>query len=110
MRKSKFTESQILAILKEGEVGVGLSELTRERRSAVRPTSTGERSTAGERLRAQTDERARCRERSNPINAFAESFIGRLCDECLNNNWFGNLLEARQLIEERKRHCDWELM
>ncbi len=32
-------------------------------------------------------------------NAFAESFIGRLRDECLNENWFMNLRHAREVIE-----------
>ena len=32
-------------------------------------------------------------------NAFAESFNGRLRDECLNANWFTSLSDARQKIE-----------
>jgi len=30
MKRSRFTESQIVAILKEGEAGVGIAELTRK--------------------------------------------------------------------------------
>ena len=36
-------------------------------------------------------------------NAFAESFIGRLRDECLNTNWFISLKHARNVIEEWRR-------
>lgn len=32
-------------------------------------------------------------------NAYAESFIGRLRDECLNENWFISLNHARKVIE-----------
>jgi putative transposase len=32
-------------------------------------------------------------------NAFAESFIGRLRDECLNENWFISLKDTRDIIE-----------
>ncbi len=32
-------------------------------------------------------------------NAYAESFIGRLRDECLNENWFINFNHAREVIE-----------
>jgi putative transposase len=31
-------------------------------------------------------------------NAFVESFNGRLRDECLNENWFADLQEARSKI------------
>jgi putative transposase len=36
-------------------------------------------------------------------NAFAESFNGRLRDECLNTNWFLNLKHAREVIEEWRK-------
>jgi putative transposase len=32
-------------------------------------------------------------------NAYAESFIGRLRDECLNENWFVTMKNARETIE-----------
>jgi putative transposase len=36
-------------------------------------------------------------------NAFAESFLGRLRDECLNTNWFISLNHARNVIEDWRR-------
>jgi putative transposase len=33
-------------------------------------------------------------------NAYIESFNGRLRDECLNEHWFINLVQARKLIED----------
>ncbi len=36
-------------------------------------------------------------------NALAESFIGRLRDECLNTNWFMNLKHARDIIEDWRK-------
>jgi putative transposase len=36
-------------------------------------------------------------------NAFAESFNGRLRDECLNINWFLSLKHARDVIEEWRK-------
>ncbi len=36
-------------------------------------------------------------------NAYAENFIGRLRDECLNTNWFISLKHARDVIEDWRR-------
>ena len=36
-------------------------------------------------------------------NAYAESFIGKLRDECLNENWFSSVREARDTIETWRR-------
>lgn len=33
-------------------------------------------------------------------NGYIESFNGKLRDECLNQNWFSNLYEARDIIEQ----------
>lgn len=36
-------------------------------------------------------------------NAFAESFNGRLRDECLNDNWFFSIRHAKEVIELGER-------
>ena len=35
-------------------------------------------------------------------NSYIESFNGKLRDECLNENWFDSLSQARTIIEERQ--------
>ena len=41
-------------------------------------------------------------------NAHIESFNGKLRDECLNMNWFLNLGDAREKIEDWRRHYNHE--
>ena len=41
-------------------------------------------------------------------NAYIESFNGRLRDECLNEHWFPNLLQARSVIETWRREYNGE--
>jgi putative transposase len=41
-------------------------------------------------------------------NAYVESFNGRFREECLNENWFANLLDARTAIETWRRHNNEE--
>jgi putative transposase len=36
---------------------------------------------------------------TSPQLSIIESFNGKLRDECLNENWFKNLSEAREIIE-----------
>lgn len=37
-------------------------------------------------------------------NVYVESFISTLRDECLNENWFTTLKEAKDVIETRRRN------
>jgi putative transposase len=41
-------------------------------------------------------------------NAFIESFNGRLRQECLNQNWFTSLMDARQIIEAWRKDYNEE--
>lgn len=46
MKKIRFTENQIIAILKEGEAGVQVKEICRKHGSRMPPITTGNPSTA----------------------------------------------------------------
>jgi len=39
-------------------------------------------------------------------NAYAESFKGKLRDECLNTNWFLNVRHAREVIKDWRKDYD----
>ena len=46
---------------------------------------------------------------SKPMdNAFIESFNGRFRQECLNENWFLSIEDAREKVEEWRRHYNEE--
>jgi putative transposase len=37
-------------------------------------------------------------------NGFIESFNGRFRDECLNEHWFGDILHAREVINDWRQN------
>ena len=41
-------------------------------------------------------------------NAIVESFNGRLRQECLNENWFMSLEDARRALDEKKTYDTWQ--
>ena len=41
-------------------------------------------------------------------NAFVESFNGKFRNECLNQHWFRTIEEAREIIEQYRRHYNHE--
>ncbi|OGO23362.1 MAG: hypothetical protein A2144_12885 [Chloroflexi bacterium RBG_16_50_9] len=54
--------------------------------------------------RSKSDNDDVLRQPGQPIeNVFAESFIGRFRNECLNESWFMNLKHARDIIEDWRR-------
>lgn len=46
MKKSRFAESQIVALVREGEAGMPVAEILWSTSSVAKPTSRGNRSTA----------------------------------------------------------------
>jgi hypothetical protein len=55
MKGSRFTAEQIIGILREQEAGAKTGEVCASTASAVRPSTSGRRSTAGWRCRKPVD-------------------------------------------------------
>lgn len=95
MKKTRHTEEQIAFALKQAETGTSVAEVIRRMgiseqtfyRWAYENGVTLDFSRPGK----PTD------------NAFAESFNGRLRDECLNTHWSLSLENARAKIEAWRR-------
>jgi len=110
MRRSRFSEERIIAIVKEAEASLSASELCRRRGISechgrlcmvVSDNDTEFTSRAilsgAQNLNVEWHYIAP----GQPMqNAFAESFIGRLTDECLNEHLFRGLRDARTIIED----------
>ena len=88
MRK-RFTETQIIKILEEGRAGMKVEELCRKH-GISHPTQYNEKGVKWDYIQP-----------GKPYqNGYIESFNGKLRDECLNENWFTGLKEAKRLVEE----------
>jgi putative transposase len=54
MRKSKFSEEQIIGVLKEHQAGLPVAEICRRPGSATRRSTRGAQNTAGSRCRKRS--------------------------------------------------------
>src|SRR5258705_8520446 len=101
MKRNRFTEEQIIGILKEHEAGVPVADLCRKH--GVSDASIykwkakfgGMDVSEAKRLKTLADDWHYIAPGKPTQNAFIESFNGRLRDELLNETLFTSLAQAR---------------
>jgi putative transposase len=107
MKRSRFTEEQIIGVLEEHQAGVSAADICR-RHGISEATFYTWRSKYGglevseaRRLKALEEENAKLKKllAETATNGFVESFNGRFRDECLDEHLFSNLTIACRIIE-----------
>src|SRR5690242_17332936 len=117
MKRSKFTESQIVFALKQAESGVAVAEVCRKLGISETTFYSWKKKFSGlgpdepRRLRQLEEENARLKQIVADLtldfsrpgkptdNPFIESFKGGFRDQCLNVNWFLSLEDAKEKIQ-----------
>ncbi len=109
MKKSRFNEAQIFGVLREREAGSPTAEVCRRHGFSEQNFQRWKSKYSGwsvsnaQKLKAMEDEHPLESHYIAPGNpkqdGFVESFNGKLRDECLNEEVFDNLAEARAVIE-----------
>jgi putative transposase len=107
MKRSKFSEEQIIGVLKGHEAGLKMADLCRKHGISEATFGNwtskhgGLEVSEAKRLRALESDNARLKKLLQ--NAFIESFNGRLRDEFLNEALFTSLDQTRAALEEWRR-------
>ncbi|MEF3187897.1 integrase core domain-containing protein [Klebsiella quasipneumoniae subsp. similipneumoniae] len=100
--KKRFSDEQIICILREAEAGVSARELCRKHAISDATFYTWRKKYGG--MDFEHGVELRLIQPGKPTqNGFIESFNGRFRDECLNEHWFSDIVHARKIIN------DWRL-
>ena len=96
--KKRFSDEQIISILREAEAGVSARELCRKHAIS---DATFYTCRALDQWAFEHGVELRLIQPGKPTqNGFIESFNGRFRDECLNEHWFSDILHARKTIND----------
>lgn len=118
--KKRFSEEQIIGLLREAEAGLPVAELCRRHGFSDasfylwRSKFGGMNVSDAKKLKELEVENARgiqlflIKPGKPNQNAYIESFNGRFRNECLNEHWFTSLQQARMIMETWRRKYNEE--